>query len=126
MEQYIMARKALLFKDNEMFQKIMKSDKPRMHQRYGRQVKNFDEKTWSENNYQILLDGLYLKFSQNASLREVLLKTGDAMLAEASPYDKLYGIGWSADNPNAMNPSKWKGRNLMGRALMDTRQRLRN
>lgn len=124
MEQYIMAMKALLFKDDEMYRKIMKSDKPRMHKRYGRRVKNFDEKVWTENNYNILLRGLTLKFSQNNKLKEHLLNTGNSILAEASPYDKIYGIGLSADNPNAQNPQRWKGQNLMGRALMEVRRSL--
>lgn len=55
-----------------------------------------------------------------------LLETGDAVLVEASPLDKIWGIGLARDNADASNPKKWKGLNLLGKALMAVREDLRN
>ena len=57
-------------------------------------------------------------------MRLKLLKTGKATLAEASPYDRIRGIGRSADDPKAMHQDLWKGENLLGYALMRVRHEL--
>ena len=68
--------------------------------------------------------GNLLKFSQSSELERILLDTGDAILVEASPYDRIWGIGMKEDHRNATKPELWKGQNLLGRALMDVRAML--
>lgn len=124
MEQYMMAEKAKLFKDNETLEKIMKSNHPKQMKDLGRKVKNFDEELWIKKRYSIILNGNYAKFIQNEDLREFLIKTKDRILVEASPYDKIWGIGMAADDQNIENPLFWKGSNLLGFALMEVRDEL--
>lgn len=124
MEQYMMAEKARLFKDNETLGKIMKSNHPKQMKDLGRKVKNFDEDLWIKKRYSIILNGNYAKFIQNEDLREFLIKTKDRILVEASPYDKIWGIGMAADDQNIENPLFWKGSNLLGFALMEVRDEL--
>jgi ribA/ribD-fused uncharacterized protein len=69
--------------------------------------------------------GVAAKFGQHPALRDFLLGTGDRVLAEASPYDTVWGIGRSADEPEARHPARWRGLNLLGFALMDVRSSLR-
>lgn len=124
MEQYMMAEKARLFKDNEALGKIMKSNHPKQMKDLGRKVKNFDEDLWIKKRYSIILNGNYAKFIQNEDLREFLIKTKDRVLVEASPYDKIWGIGMAVDDQNIENPLFWKGSNLLGFALMEVRDEL--
>lgn len=125
MEQYMMAQKAEVFGDKEVREKIMKCSNPKEIKALGRKVRNFDETIWNQVKYSIVLNGNFLKFSQNPELREFLLATGDDILVEASPYDAIWGIRMSANNENAENPMKWRGRNLLGFALMEVRDELR-
>ena len=120
-EQYMMAQKALLFNDNDIFNKIMKSKHPKEYKELGRKIKNFSDLKWNENKYQIVLKGSIAKFSQNEKLKTFLLNTGTKVLVEASPYDKIWGIGLSADQENIENPLTWNGENLLGFALMEVR-----
>jgi len=53
-----------------------------------------------------------------------LIATGDRVLVEASPRDTIWGIGMGASNPDAKDPTKWRGRNLLGFALMEARASL--
>jgi ribA/ribD-fused uncharacterized protein len=65
------------------------------------------------------------KFGQHPDLREFLMATGSRVLVEASPRDKIWGIGLAADDERAASPERWPGQNLLGFALMEVRQRLR-
>ena len=125
-EQYMMAQKALLFGDHEIYEKIMASDQPREIKALGREIRGFEQGKWDEHKYRIVLNGNIAKFSQNERIREFLLGTGEAVLAEASPYDAVWGIRLAADDPLAQNPECWKGENLLGFALMETRDILRD
>jgi ribA/ribD-fused uncharacterized protein len=124
-EQYMMAEKARLFNDTETLQKIMIAEEPNTCKYLGRQVKNFDSKTWDATCYQIVFQGNLAKFSQNEDLKKELLATGDKILVEASPYDHIWGIAMSKDHPDCVNPSKWKGTNLLGFALTEVKEVLR-
>ena len=64
------------------------------------------------------------KFRQNPPLGEFLLSTGNAVIVEASPVDRIWGIGLAADDERATNPLQWRGENLLGFALMEVRDRL--
>lgn len=120
-EQFIMYSKAKLFNDKVAAESILKETNPLQMKRYGRTVENFDEKVWQEHNERILKNGLYLKFTQNPNLLNKLLNTKGATIVEANPYDQTYGVGLSAFDPNIQDPSKWRGKNLMGKALMAVR-----
>lgn len=124
-EQYMMYQKAILFKDFECAQKILQCNEPRKIKAYGRSVANFDENIWNHKKYGIVLKGNILKFSQNEPLQQFLLNTGSKIIVEASPYDKIWGIGMGKESPDRLIPSKWNGENLLGFALMETRDRLR-
>ena len=93
----------------------------------GQQVHNFDQKIWDENKYQIMFDANYYKFTQNPELKSELLFTEDAILAEASPYDKIWGIGLSTQGIKGLyqDIGAWKGENLLGKVLMDVREKIR-
>ena len=125
-EQFIMYSKAKLFNDQVAAESILRETNPLQMKRYGRTVENFDEKIWQEQNERILKNGLYLKFTQNPQLLNKLLNTKDATIVEANPYDQTYGVGLAAFDPNIQDPSKWQGKNLMGKALMAVRDYIYN
>lgn len=123
-EQYMMAQKACLFGDMEVYDEIIKSSNPKEIKALGRKIKNFDEQIWDREKYDIVLKGNYFKFDQNKELRDYLLSTGDSIIVEASPYDGIWGIKMSADDEQVNNPLNWKGQNLLGFALMEVRNEL--
>ncbi len=123
-EQYMMYRKAMLFKDFEYAQKILFSKDPKKMREYGRLVRGFDENKWNEEKSNIVLKGNILKFSQNQELYQFLIGTKDKILVEASPYDRIWGIGMRKSEEGILEPSKWKGLNLLGFILMDVRNRI--
>ena len=124
-EQYFMWRKATLFQDLRTADKILDlSLTPYQYKQLGRSVKNYDDNIWEKFRYEIMKEGLYLKFTQNDKLKQELLNTGDIILVETSPYDTIWGIGTS--NKNILkNPNLWEGRNLLGFALMNVRDDIR-
>ena len=124
-EQYMMAQKALLFGDKEIYSRIMKAASPADFKKLGQQVHGFDEEKWKEARCGIVIKGNYAKFSQNEALKSFLLGTGEKILVEASPYDKIWGIGIPADDKKSENPNFWKGLNLLGFCLMEVRDMLR-
>jgi ribA/ribD-fused uncharacterized protein len=123
-EHYMMAAKARLFGDEETRAKILASATPAEAKALGRKVCGFDEKVWEESRFQIAVEGSVAKFGQNADLGAFLPVTGDAVLVEASPVDRVWGIGLAADDPRAKRPAEWKGLNLLGFALMRARAML--
>ena len=125
-EQYIMNSKAVLFKDKASEKKIMGTSNPNMQRSLGRKVKNFDDKVWDVNKEQILYDGLHDKFSQDDDLKKKLLATGNETLVEASPFDRIYGIGLRENDLRALNKKTWRGQNLLGYTLMKVREALDN
>ncbi len=124
MEQYMMAEKARLFDDKEILEEILECKQPKKIKELGRKVRNFDEEVWKKKRYSIILNGNYAKFLQNESLRRFLIETKNRVLVEASPYDKIWGIGMAADDEHIENPLEWQGLNLLGFALMEVRDEL--
>ena len=120
-EQYMMAQKALLFEDHEIYEKIMSSKSPEKYKSLGRQIKNFSSEKWNTRKFDIVTKGNIAKFSQNENLKQFLLNTNDKILVEASATDNIWGIGMSEDDKDILDESKWKGENLLGKALMKTR-----
>jgi len=123
-EHWMMAKKAELFGDNEMLEKILIAKSPAEAKKLGRKVRNFDPQIWGENCFDIVCEGNYNKFSQHPDLKEFLLNTKDRVLVEASPVDRVWGIGMAQDNEHVENPRLWGGANLLGFALMEVRDRL--
>jgi ribA/ribD-fused uncharacterized protein len=123
-EQYMMYGKAQLFGDAEVAAEILAVDHPRAHKALGRKVKPFDDRTWRLNREAIVSAGNRAKFTQNADLRAQLLATRGTTLVEASPYDRIWGIGLAANDPRAADPAKWKGQNLLGKILTALRDEL--
>jgi ribA/ribD-fused uncharacterized protein len=125
-EHYMMASKARLFQDVDAEQSILKARHPRETQQIGRGVKGFDNKIWDDHRFEIVVQGNLAKFSQNEPFKEFLLNTKNKTIVEASPDDRIWGIGIAADHPDAKNPRRWAGLNLLGFALMEVRERLMN
>lgn len=124
-EQFMMAEKASVFNDKEIWAEIMASDDPSVIKKLGRRVRSFDSSIWNSHCIDIVRKGNVAKFGQNPKLREILLSTGDKILVEASPYDRIWGIGLDADEPGARSPKLWKGENRLGFILMEVREVLR-
>ena len=123
-EQYMMHGKALLFGDAAIAAEILAADHPRQHKALGRKVKNFDDQKWRANRELIVKAGSRAKFTQNEDLRALLLGTAGTTLVEASPYDKIWGIGLAASDPRAQDAKQWKGQNLLGKILTALRDEL--
>ncbi|WP_373545819.1 NADAR family protein [Chamaesiphon sp.] len=123
-EHYMMAAKARLFDDRIILPEILAANHPRQTQILGRKIQGFQETIWNEHRFQIVVDGNVAKFQQNPLLTEFILNTQDRILVEASPDDRIWGIGLAADNPNIKNPHLWQGNNLLGFALMEVRSLL--
>lgn len=123
-EQYMMAKKAILFGDITVYQQIMNETDPGKCKDLGKLVRNFDSATWDGCKREIVFNANCAKFTQNPDLMEKLKATGDAIMAEASPGDKIWGIGMTADDPNARNPEHWNGQNLLGDILMEIRDQM--
>jgi ribA/ribD-fused uncharacterized protein len=124
-EHFMMAGKAELFGDSVMRDAILAADSPGKAKALGRKVQGFDEAKWLERRWDIVVEANMLKFGQNQDLREFLLATNDKVLVEASPFDKIWGIGMAVSHADALDPSKWKGLNLLGFALMEVRRNSR-
>lgn len=124
-EQYMMAMKAAIFGDEKIREEIMASYDPMVIKKLGRRVGNFDPHVWDEKKHEVVRTANLAKFSQNQKLKDFLLGTGDRILVEASPYDRIWGIGLDADSPQATMPSRWPGENRLGFILMEVRDILR-
>jgi len=117
-----MHQKALLFNDTEVAELIMEQTSPRKQKMLGREVRGFDNNLWMSKCEEIMVTGLCHKFGQNTELEEILRATGDTIIVEASPYDKIWGIGMKMDDPQATDPTQWQGKNLLGKVLMEVRE----
>jgi ribA/ribD-fused uncharacterized protein len=124
-EHWMMAQKARLFGDEETFERIVAAAHPAEAKKLGRQVRGFDEDVWTARREEIVTAGNVAKFGQDPALRDYLLGTGRRILVEASPLDRIWGIGLAAEDEHAEFPSRWRGLNLLGFALMEARARLR-
>lgn len=122
-EQYMMYHKALLFaQTHPICKKILQESDPSKIKKLGRAIPNFNQADWDEIKYQIVVNGNYLQFTQNAPMREALLATGTRVLVEASKSDKIWGIGYLKKDALA-NIANW-GENLLGKALTEVKLNL--
>ncbi len=121
-EQGMMASKAMLFKDYDIFEKILNTSNPKSVKALGRKVENFNEKIWDKYKKIIVKTVIISKFLYNKNLLEKLISTEERYLAEDSPYDKTWGIGTKSKK---MKETKtWPGQNLLGIILMEVRKEL--
>jgi ribA/ribD-fused uncharacterized protein len=121
----MMWRKAMLFGDHDMAGQILVAPHPRAAKGLGGRVQGFDQRTWKEHRFPIVVAGNVAKFGQHPELRDYLVGTGERVLVEASPMDRIWGIGLTRDDPAAADPATWRGLNLLGFALMEARATLR-
>lgn len=124
-EHYMMARKAALFGDTAIASRIVSASTPAEVKQLGREVANFDSAIWQVHREEIVFDGNLAKFSQNPTLGDFLLSSGNGVIVEASPVDAIWGVGMDAADDAIALPAGWKGLNLLGFALMKVRAALR-
>lgn len=124
-EHWMMAQKARLFNNTDIAQQILQATKPGEVKTLGRKVTGFDEQVWQAKRYDIVKTGNLHKFSQHPALKEYLLNTHNRVIVEASPVDTIWGIGLAKDHPHATQPHAWRGLNLLGFALMEVRDLLK-
>ncbi|MFF4854556.1 NADAR family protein [Streptomyces rubiginosohelvolus] len=124
-EHWMMAGKARLFGDPEAEASAVTAKSPAAAKKAGRLVRGFDEDVWIRERFALVVAGSLHKFGQAPELGGYLLGTGDRVLVEASPRDRIWGIGLAADDERAERPQEWRGLNLLGFALMEARERLR-
>lgn len=123
-EHFMMAEKARLFGDFEAREQILRARTPAAAKALGRRVRRFDEQRWSDARFETVVRGSIAKFGSDPALLDYLLETGNRVLVEASPRDRIWGIGMGSKSAAATDPSNWRGLNLLGFALMDARRRL--
>lgn len=126
MEQYMMYQKAVTFNDLEIADKILKTSDVAKIKALGRAVKNYNETVWNGVRQIVIYEGLLAKFGQNEDLKNKLLQTDNDILAECAVSDKIWGIGLSMHDERRFDMREWKGQNLLGFALMKTRDKLKN
>jgi len=122
-EQAMMYHKAKLFGDESAMRKIMFFKNPKDQKAVGRSVFGYDDEVWDFERYQIVCRILYAKFTQHPELAKLLHSTGTKTIVEASPYDTIWGIGLGISDADIHCQLKWKGQNLLGKALMEIRRR---
>jgi ribA/ribD-fused uncharacterized protein len=125
-EHWMMAEKARLFGDSGTLEKILIAETPNAAKALGREVANFDAGKWAAARFDIVVAGNRAKFSQSGALKDFLLGIKEDIIVEASPFDRIWGIGLGKDTPNAQIPKDWRGENLLGFALMMVREQLRD
>lgn len=123
-EQYMMFKKAELFHDEKMAKRILKAKEPRLQKSLGREIRHFDKTLWRKKCENIVYNGNKLKFTQNKFLYDKLLETKGKILVEASPSDKIWGIGRSLYDPLRLDQKTWNGENLLGFTLTKLRKDL--
>jgi ribA/ribD-fused uncharacterized protein len=125
-EHFMMAEKARLFGDGGTAARILAVDDPSKAKGLGRKVRGFDEAVWSARRYEIVVRGNLAKFGQNPALSAFLTGVREDVFVEASPVDAIWGIGLAEKDLDARDPARWCGLNLLGFALTEVRERLRN
>jgi ribA/ribD-fused uncharacterized protein len=123
-EHWMMAGKARLFEDAEGLSAVLAAKSPGAAKAAGRKVRGFDDARWRDARYDLVVAGNLAKFGQQAELAEFLRRTGRRVLVEASPYDRIWGVGLAPTHEDVAHPARWKGLNLLGFALMEVRDRL--
>lgn len=122
-EHYFMWKKILMFQP-ELEDTILKMTNPKDMKYLGGKVKNYDDVIWGSARYGIMKAAVTEKFKQSPELKAQLLSTGNAILVEASPYDRIWGIGMNAQQARNSKDG-FLGQNLLGKVLMEVRDELK-
>ena len=125
-EQYLMHQKALCCGDAATAAKVLENPDPKTVKLLGRAITPYDDEAWRAVRQEVIYRGLLAKFGQNSGLKHQLLATGDAIIAECSPNDRIWGIGLALDDPRHQDVAQWQGESILGRALMRVRDTLRS
>ena len=123
-EKSIMLYKAAVMGDRDSYKKIAEATTPAAAKKLGRSVRGFDDNLWNRVVCTVALDVVHQKFSKTSSIREVLLGTGQELLAEATSDDRIWGIGIDLGDERVQTPARWQGTNILGWALMEAREAL--
>lgn len=123
-EQAMMWEKAMMFDDDISAQKILQSADPATQKMIGRGVVGYNDSVWKKVRFDVVKEILRHKFSQNEKSKAALMRTSGTMLVEASPKDKIWGIGLNEFDARGVCPSVWPGLNLLGKALTEVRTEL--
>jgi ribA/ribD-fused uncharacterized protein len=123
-EQGMMLLKAKEFGDHRAFENILQSANPKNQKAFGREVKNFNPEQWEKVTLEYVTQLSFSKYSQTKLWADTLISTEGYTIVEASPYDRVWGIGMAASHPDILNRQKWRGRNKLGKAIMAARQKL--
>lgn len=124
-EHAFMYGKALQFKDLDIAKQLETAKTPKDAKRLGRKVKGYDDEVWSDVRYEIMKEVCLSKYTRSPYHKRQLLNTGTKELVEASPYDKVWGIGMSKDDNGVEDRRNWKGENLLGKVLMEVREEIK-
>ena len=125
-EQYLMAAKAILFNDTNAHKQIMGTTSPAYQKSIGRKVKGFIVSVWEKRCRDIVYEANYAKFTQNPHMLVELIQTGDREIVEASPEDKIWGIGLHESDPRCLDKEQWNGKNWLGIIIMKVRETITN
>lgn len=125
-EQYFMFMKACTFKDWEIAKKILKTTMPQEAKKLGQQVRGYKDDIWSAIRQQVMYDANWCKYTQNQDLKDKLLNPDwdGKHLVEASPYDRIWAVGLEETDPRILDPTQWRGQNLLGKVLDQVRDDL--
>ena len=118
-EQYMMYVKAMTFGDTEIAEEVMNTKNPRDQKKLGRKVRNYDDKVWAEVRFEKVKKGLKEKYAQDPFFKNYLEERKDKIIVEASPYDAIWGIGLSENDPNILEKKEKWGQNLLGKCIME-------
>ncbi len=121
-EQYMMYKKAQHFDDQDSVEKILAEPNPKKVKALGRKVKDFDAESWAEVAEDHVTVGSVAKFTQNEDCLEQMIKDKNLILVEASPYDRIWGIGLGVHDPKCLDEKQWNGTNKLGTCLMRARE----
>lgn len=125
-EHWMMYQKALLFEDTYSANRVLQAKTPKEAKRIGRQVKSFNPRVWDSHKKEIVYKGNLYKFGTNPQLKAFITSFDDNVtFVEASPYDRIWGIGLTEFDPRAKSRDTWHGQNLLGEALTKVAKDLR-
>lgn len=125
-EQYMMYKKAILFRDYKQAEKIMNTNCPKEQKSLGRKVLNFNKDVWESVCRDIVFRANHVKFTQNVDLFKLITSPEwiNLEFCEASPLDNIWGIGLDENNPLSYNKSTWEGTNWLGEIITEVRDGL--
>lgn len=124
-EHYYQWAKAKQFGDAAAQAKLLKTASPKTAKTIGKKVVGFDEAQWDERKDSVMRVAVKAKLMQHPAILKKLMDTGTRLIGEADPRGKYWGIGTSSETSFAKNPERWKGKNVLGKILMELRTELK-